>query len=83
MPVRIHESISVAALFEHGQIKPLVFRWKEKKISIDRVSFTWETNEGIVKLLHFSAVAGQTLYELVFNASELTWRLERITAEIS
>lgn len=78
MPVQIYEPISVVVVFSHGTLKPILFRWQNKKITIDRISFHWQTNEGTSKLLHFSAVVGQDVYELVFNSKELTWRLEQI-----
>lgn len=83
MSVQIREPISVAAVFDHGAVKPVLFRWKEKKIKIDQISFSWKTREGISKLLHFSVVSGKILYELVFNTKELTWNLEQIAIEIS
>ena len=81
MPVHIQEPISVAVMFEHGRVRPMLFYWKDKKISIDRISFHWQTMEGAAKIFHFSAVAGGNLYELVFNMTELTWKLKQISTE--
>ena len=78
MSVLIHEQVSVVAVFEKGQIRPILFRWKDKKISIESVSFTWQTMQGKERSLHFTVVATQTLYELVFNISSMIWELEQI-----
>lgn len=81
MPVQIRESVCVIAVFEHGNVKPTLFQWNGKKITIDRISFMWQTNEGTSRLLHFSATSEKTLYELVFNTQALIWKLENITTE--
>lgn len=81
MPVQIREPISVAVLFEHGAIKPVLFRWNGKKIEIEKTSFTWETRQGVARLLHFSVVCRRNIYELVFNLNEMTWRLETVATE--
>lgn len=77
MSVLIHEPVSVVAVFEKGQIKPILFRWKDKKISIESISFTWQTTQGKERFLHFTAVASHTLYELIFNVHSLVWKLEQ------
>lgn len=78
MSVLIHEPVSVVAVFEKGRVKPISFRWKDKKISIENISFIWQTMRGKERSLHFTVVAAQTLYELVFNISSMIWKLEQI-----
>ena len=78
MSVLIHEPVAVVAVFEKGRIRPILFRWKDKKISIENVSFTWQTMQGKERSLHFTVVAAQTLYELVFNTSSIVWNIEQI-----
>ena len=77
MPVPIHQSVSVAVIFENGSIKPQYFLWQQKKIVIDAVSFIWRTKIGMADILHFSVIARKTLYELVFDTQGLTWKLEQ------
>ncbi len=77
MSVLIHEPVAVEAVFEKGRIRPILFRWKDKKISIENISFMWQTAQGGERFLHFTVVAAQTLYELMFNISSMTWRLEQ------
>lgn len=83
MTTAIHESISVAAVFSNGLIKPRYFLWNGKKIAIDSVSFMWKTMVGAAHLLHFTVMSQQTFYELVFDTRALTWKLEQTEAEIS
>jgi hypothetical protein len=79
MSVLIHEPVAVVAVFERGQVKPILFRWKDKKISIENISLTWQTMQGEERSLHFTVIADQTLYELMFNISLMTWSLEQTT----
>jgi hypothetical protein len=79
MSVLIHDPVAVVAVFEKGQVRPALFRWKDKKISIENISFIWQTTQGEERFLHFTVVAGQTLYELMFNISSMTWNLEQTT----
>ncbi len=80
MSTTIDEQIAVLASFRSGTLTPRVFQWREKKLSVESVSFTWSTMQGAARLLHFTVVAAHTLYELVFNTASLTWRLEQIEA---
>lgn len=68
----------MVAVFKNGRVKPVVFRWKDKKISIENISFAWKTMQGKEKLLHFTVTAAKTLYELMFDISSMTWSLERV-----
>mgnify|MGYP001562909493 CR=1 FL=1 len=77
MSVLIHEPVSVVAVFKNGQVKPVLFRWKDRKISIESISFTWQTTQGEEQLFHFTVVASRTLYELIFNVRSLVWKLEQ------
>ncbi|MBI2309706.1 hypothetical protein HYU89_02300 [Candidatus Collierbacteria bacterium] len=82
MSVLIHEPVAVVAVFKNGRVKPVVFRWKDKKISIESVSFMWQTTQGKEHFLHFTVIASQTLYELLFNISSMVWNLERVETNI-
>jgi len=82
MSVLIHEPVAVEAVFEKGRISPILFRWKDKKISIESISFMWQTTQGKERSLHFTVVSAQTLYELIFDISSMLWRLEQTETNI-
>jgi len=82
MSVLIHEPVAVVAVFKNGRVKPLAFRWKDKKISIESISFMWQTTQEKERSLHFTVVAAQTLYELMFDVSSMIWRLEQTETNI-
>lgn len=78
MSVSICQPVTVVALFEKGSFRPIIFRWQNRKISIDTIEFTWQTTQGRAKLFHFSAATAGAIYELVFNNQSLGWMLQEV-----
>ncbi len=75
MPVEINEPIRVGAVFSRGEIRPVWFAWKGRQIRIKETTFTWKTWQGSASILHFSVTDGEGLYEIVYNAESMGWRL--------
>lgn len=77
----IDEPIQVEATFSGTGLRPLWFTWKGRRYKIKEVTYTWGDSQGKSRLYYFSASDGVNLYELCFNAENLTWRLNRIYCE--
>jgi hypothetical protein len=75
MPTEIDEPINVGAIFSRGAIKPVWFSWNGRQIRIREVAFTWKTQEGSSRILHFSVTDGQGLYEVAYNMATMRWRI--------
>ncbi len=77
----IGDKINVGAVFVKNRIVPKWFQWKNRKIDVKDVTYTWNTLEGNALLVHFSAVGEGGYYELSFNQKTLDWVLEKVESE--
>lgn len=76
MATDINDRIQVIAVFDNG-IRPAKFKWRGRTYPVREITYTWGSREGAVNLVHFSVTDGETLFELVYNASTMQWSLER------
>lgn len=77
----VGETISVIASFGLPyRIRPVKFNWSGRLFEIKEITYTWNTKEGKKNIYHFSVTDGKSLYELIFDADSLTWRLENLEA---
>jgi len=78
----IDNPIEIITFFEHGKLHPLRFKWKGKVYKISRVNSSWIIRQGVERSFHFSVDAGTSdCFEIVFNVSDLNWRLARVYLE--
>ena len=78
----IGENISVIAAFgSFPKLRPLRFKWSNRRIDIKAVTYEWSTMQGNSRLLHFSVTDGNTLYELSFDTGSISWRIEGVETE--
>ncbi len=79
--MRIGEPVTVIASFGTPyRIKPLRFQWSGKSFDVQEITYSWKTKEGHNSLYHFSVTNGGALYELIFDATSLLWRIENLEA---
>ena len=69
----MHEPISVYSIFHNGSIKPLSFMWKKRRISVENITYSWETIEESGVNMHFSIVSGNFYYHLVYIPAFSRW----------
>jgi hypothetical protein len=75
----IGEDISVIASFDRiYKIRPLKFKWSGRLFHIREVTYTWLIKIGQKNIYHFSVTDGASLYEISFDTTSLTWKLENI-----
>ena len=76
----IDEPIRVAAAFDARRAFPMWFVWRNRRYKIERVCFTWSSNQGISRLHHYSVTDGDNTYELLFDSNTLEWTLSKVCA---
>jgi hypothetical protein len=77
-PQDLNEKIEVLAFFKAGRIFPRIFFWKHKKYKIKNVTYNWQERRGQETLNYFSVSTGLDLYQISFNNTSLSWRLDKI-----
>ncbi len=79
---RLDEPIKVRADFSGGEIQPLRFRRGQLALKVVAINSRWMDREGKRCLHHFSITADSgDVYQLCFDAGDLTWRAEAIMYE--
>jgi hypothetical protein len=75
----LRERIGVRADFRGRRVTPLAFRRKGRVHRLRQVAARWEERQGGRRLLYFSCLddAGD-LYQLHFDAVEVSWHLDAV-----
>jgi nicotinamide riboside transporter PnuC len=77
---RIFELImKIGVVFDGGAAFPKWFDWRDKRINVKEVTYTWLTSDGWASIVHFSVIGDQGYYELAFDKRG-TWMLEKMEA---
>ncbi len=80
--VDLGERVRVGAIFEaDGRLAPVWFAYDGRRLAVERVTYSWLARDGGVKVRHYAVKVGGAVYELAFDASALSWRLERSYVE--
>ncbi|MBC8204491.1 hypothetical protein ISS30_04185 [bacterium] len=78
----INDPIEVIALFSAGKLQPIKFRWRGRVYKIQRVNGRWESDEGRIRLHHYSVMADSPdVYEITYNPDRFIWKLDRVCME--
>ena len=78
METAINEKIRVLSLFEKGEVRPLLFSWRNRNYKILRTVFTYSKNLGREKVFYFSVDTGGGVFELSFNREKFSWSIEKV-----
>ena len=84
MSTHVGEPVRVAVIFDKGAgggidgLRPSSSPGVQGTLSIKEVTYSWETREGAAKIAHFSVTDGESLYELAYNQSTMSWTLENV-----
>jgi hypothetical protein len=76
--ISINEKVRVATVFEHGQLKPILFSWRNRNYKIRRTVFSYSKNIGKDKIFYFSVDTGGGVFELSFNREKFSWEITKI-----
>lgn len=77
-PQELNENIAVLTWFRNGKIQPRLFVWKNKKCRIRNINYSWQERRGREVISLFSVSTGPDLYQISFNNTSYSWRLDRI-----
>jgi len=77
-PGSLDEKISVLALFKDARIYPRSFVWKNKPYEIKEITYSWQEKNGRETINYFSVSTGSDLYQISFNNTSYSWRMDRI-----
>ncbi len=76
-----HRDIRVAVVFGPGnRIKPVWFDMDRRQHTIRQITNSWKERRGETTLLHFHVTDDGALYELIYNMTDGSWKLEQIEA---
>ncbi len=77
-PQNLNEKIEVLVLFKAGKIYPRVFFWKQNKYRVRNITYNWQERRGQEIVNFFSVSTGNDLYQISFNNTALSWRIDKI-----
>ncbi|MEW6101656.1 MAG: hypothetical protein AB1481_05120 [Candidatus Omnitrophota bacterium] len=77
-PDGLSEKIAVMAFFQQAKLYPRLFIWNNKKYKITKVTYNWQERSGREVISYFSVACGFNLYQISFNNSTFSWRLDKI-----
>ncbi len=77
-PLSINEYIEAFASFKNGKIYPRAFIWKNKTYKIKEITYNWQQNQGQSIINYFSVNTSPNLYQLSFNNTSLSWKIDKI-----
>lgn len=74
----LNEKIDVLAWFENAKIYPREFSWKGKIYKIKKINYNWQERLGSETLNCFSVDTGSDLYQISFNNTTYSWKIDKI-----
>lgn len=74
----IHETIEVAAVFQHGKCTPKKFKWQGRILEVNKITLQSDAKDGGVKKRFYSIVSGANVYRLEYNRESEQWTLLEI-----
>ena len=73
--------VRVAVVFGPGlRVRPVWFDLDRQKHTIRQITNSWQEGRGDQVFMYFHVTDDGSLFELVYNMADATWRLERIEA---
>jgi hypothetical protein len=78
----VDEQIETATIYKQGEVKPVAFRWGNKKYFIDKVNLIHTRYEGAIKCYFFSvSTKNGGEYQLKYNTDSMKWTLDQLYLE--
>jgi len=79
-PELLNERIDVLAWFRHAKIYPRIFLWKDKIYKIRKITYNWQERHGQEIISYFSVNTASGLYQISFNNTSYSWKIDKIIA---
>ena len=77
-PQDLNERIDCLVWFQNAKIQPRLFVWNNKEYEIKKITYTWQERRGQELISHFSVSTGTDLYQISFNNTTFSWRLNKL-----
>ena len=77
-PELLSESIQVLAFFSGTKIYPRMFIWNNKKYKVKNITYNWQERQGREVINYFSIDTGSDLYQISFNNTSYSWKIDKI-----
>ncbi len=77
-PGLLNEKIDCLVFFSAGKAYPRAFTWNNKEYRIKKVTYSWQERRGRELLSFFSVDTGSDLYEISFNNTSCSWKIDKI-----
>lgn len=74
----IKEKIKVAVVFAEDSLKPVWFIFKNEKILIQKICYSWTERDGKWLNYKYTVTDGGTIFEIMFMPEHMVWQLEAI-----
>ena len=77
-PQDLNEKIDCLAWFKNGKILPVAFIWNNKEYKIKNITYNWQERRGRELINYFSVNTGTDLYQISFNNTSYSWKIDKI-----
>lgn len=77
----INEYISVKASFSSGVVFPFLILYRQREISIQKVTLSYKTYEGDSEVYNFSLQGSGAVYHVLFYPQRMVWKIAGIRTE--
>ena len=74
----VNERIEVLTRFKGGRCLPFCFIWKNKEYAVKEITYHWQERHGQALISYFSVATDANLYQISFNNTTFSWRLDKI-----
>lgn len=78
---QIDEKIDVLVDFSKNKVRPLYFRWGNKRYWVKQINLIHISKEMGRKFYHFSVSDSVNYFKLIFDAEDMVWRLSEVYSE--
>jgi hypothetical protein len=75
----INERVNVLVKFAYGKTTPVIFEWRGRRFTIQRISLIFDRNDGGRKFMCFAVDTGGMVAELTMDRTDFVWKITSCT----
>jgi hypothetical protein len=77
-PSLLNARIQVLAFFSAGKIYPRRFIWNNRLYKVKAITYNWQERQGRETISYFSVDTGFDFYQISFNNTSFSWKIDKI-----
>jgi|GEM_PF-219497 len=77
-PGSLNGRIEVLSWFRNGRISPRAFIWNKKFYRVKEITYRWQERLGQAVISYFSVRTSANLYQISFNNTSYSWRIDKV-----